>query len=635
MSSNRIRQNFSRNRRNSIRNIKTSPVNNNSNSDSSQVKDSRISPCSKISEWNWKEGSNYRQNGVKRTMFDCGEYFFDGKFNLVRFQKGINVYHGSIRLTEFASEYPVGVDFYEPVNYKNKKGQVSAQKASNSNKNLRELLSEELDVEVSWYGDINVAVNYSNFPVWHGNDPYKYKCKNCTFAYRTKKEIVMILINDDENILNFFNMAKKQGNKDVMNAILDMNGFPKNIDLNRRKTQINLQNRPGWRFYLKGKNRKSTRKADTTFANWLCQNIIKPEGYDGSAAPEQHSTNHPPYKAMHLEFIFCNAVETLERDTTSEYDWQYVDMSNYDEKKRNIIEQMKKYIILSTNLHSGNLYENTSWKVLFAEYLTDVADKNNYLKDLLLDTNINKFISIATFLSNIGKMTLKDTEVNRKRGEVLFYRVPEYKKISREYFMGDGYIPYIDSNGNKIGELQIQDFEELLDYNPGYNCLFALIIDNYGDFISNVYSKITEKEIKRKYLSKKSKKNISDYIDNFYQDFVYSCDPDYYKYFSTVIVTSIIVATSHVLSYQPFKKNILELVGQKKEMDRATQKPALVKLFKAVNHKSEHISFITDQPKLYRGTDYPEKSEIFDKFEIVMKFVPDILSEFEKENESL
>ena len=42
---------------------------------------------------------------IKRNYFDCGEYFFDGTFNVVKFRKGLTIFHGSYNLSNAQVEF--------------------------------------------------------------------------------------------------------------------------------------------------------------------------------------------------------------------------------------------------------------------------------------------------------------------------------------------------------------------------------------------------------------------------------------------------------------------------------------------------------------------------------------------------
>lgn len=83
----------------------------------------KATPCGQLTgEWNWKSGDYYidtTQAGypITRNYFDCGTYFFDGTFNVVKFPKGMTLYHGSGMLANAVVEFPVGIDYYKPYSY--------------------------------------------------------------------------------------------------------------------------------------------------------------------------------------------------------------------------------------------------------------------------------------------------------------------------------------------------------------------------------------------------------------------------------------------------------------------------------------------------------------------------------------
>ena len=75
-----------------------------------------ITPCGALNDkWDWKNGESYTDTNIEggrtqiiRNYFDCGTYFFDGNFNVVKFPKGMTIYHGSFPLANAVVGFPVG-----------------------------------------------------------------------------------------------------------------------------------------------------------------------------------------------------------------------------------------------------------------------------------------------------------------------------------------------------------------------------------------------------------------------------------------------------------------------------------------------------------------------------------------------
>lgn len=68
--------------------------------------------------WNWKSGDQYLgsigQLKIPFNYFSCGTYYFDGSFRVVKFPKGMILYHGSGAIANAGVEFPLGKDFYDP-----------------------------------------------------------------------------------------------------------------------------------------------------------------------------------------------------------------------------------------------------------------------------------------------------------------------------------------------------------------------------------------------------------------------------------------------------------------------------------------------------------------------------------------
>lgn len=75
--------------------------------------------CAKIPLWDWKKGGQTTINlgggaQIPLNYFSCGTYYFDGEYQVVKFPKGMQLYHGSGALANANVEYPAGIDFYKP-----------------------------------------------------------------------------------------------------------------------------------------------------------------------------------------------------------------------------------------------------------------------------------------------------------------------------------------------------------------------------------------------------------------------------------------------------------------------------------------------------------------------------------------
>lgn len=91
------------------------------------------------------------------------------------------------------------------------------------------------------------------------------------------------------------------------------------------------------------------------------------------------------------------------------------------------IIDMKLYITTNINVHVGNLYEHSVWSVLYAEDITDSS---------VTSTKLKRFISVAAFLHDVGKMTER----------YVYYSIPDHPRIGRDYVRGSKLLPHSGIN---------------------------------------------------------------------------------------------------------------------------------------------------------------------------------------------
>ena len=129
----------------------------------------QMRPCSKNSLYNnWMNNeigivdTTIPSMSFERNIFDCGEYFFDGIFNVIRFPKGMQVYHGSSILANGVIEFPVGIDYYNDIKINDKKyRQKDLSIIGTTTEEIEEIISNNYAISPSWYGDVDTAQMYS------------------------------------------------------------------------------------------------------------------------------------------------------------------------------------------------------------------------------------------------------------------------------------------------------------------------------------------------------------------------------------------------------------------------------------------------------------------------------------------
>ena len=114
----------------------------------------------------WKDNKGFIDDyGNKRYWFDCGEFYFDGKFNVVKFPKGLSIYHGSLPLVYYNAQMPLGIEYFDinpDINSKLSKEDILFLKSDkNSNTDKLKLLDSKQKISTGWYGDYEVATKYS------------------------------------------------------------------------------------------------------------------------------------------------------------------------------------------------------------------------------------------------------------------------------------------------------------------------------------------------------------------------------------------------------------------------------------------------------------------------------------------
>ena len=424
----------------------------------------------------WKNGEPWNDNltgiNIARDQFDCGKYFFDGYFNVVKFPRGMTLFHGSSRLANANSEFPVGFNYYNPAS-----GIVSnpnrVDPAFGSTNEIEDVISTNFAIDPSWFGTLATARAYSATNPGGLIDPNIVgNCgPNCVAAYTLKKSAVMILLDDDYNISHLLHL------------------MPINIEIAFRQmfglsatAGQKLPSRIGALKRLKldqKKNRYSDYNIDRTVANWLCANVITLRNYAGYSAPVQKTSQHGPnpINYFHSEFIFCNALKWLKRDLQNQHDWQRSTVP-HPPLLNQYVSIISKFESCNTDFHAGNLYEHSIWALLYAEYTV--------IPLLHPMQGAQKLACMCSFLHDIGKVNVIDTYlVNLQRNKFIFHTNRNHPIAGRDYVMGNNLIIYDDHLAN-IGTLNVRALITEMsgdDYVRGrYRDIIAIVIAKHREF---------------------------------------------------------------------------------------------------------------------------------------------------------
>jgi hypothetical protein len=501
--------------------------------------------CAKIPLWDWKKGEKTTINlgggaQIPLNYFSCGTYYFDGEYQVVKFPKGMQLYHGSGALANANVEYPAGIDFYKPY----RMGSPSVNKTAlmkdvveQTNQSVAFETTKFFKVSPGWFGTPNTAETYSlqnpNFAKICGD-----KCIN---VYELKEDCIFFLLDNNFNIwrlLNDPNVPSK--NKEQLRFMFDL----KTLDADHSDTKFGNIN-------IKRKKRRSYRDVDLPFTDWLCSYI--PKEYAGYAA------NTPVEKKQqyfHLEFMFCNPLRWLKRNLKNPLDWQYSNLKGAPAEILLLLDQMTLYKSTNVDFHAGNLLEHSIWSLLFAEQLVLNTPKYG-----IPDLDVQKKIAAAAFIHDIGKMAPNSAHVTKRSHDCVYFSIPDHPEIGGDYIRGTRPLPILDENMKQIGAFKIYDLLGELGFRQEDLHALTKIIDLHWELGNYI----------QRWQGPDDLKTVDEYIDR-----VGPYEP------VTFFYALIIVSVADVLASQPYGMNNLTA---------------------ELNHHSRFFPFISNVPKKYRGGD--------------------------------
>lgn len=471
-------------------------------------------------------------------------------------------------------EFPLGKEFYDPVDLGDKRNLVDISVAVKDD-NIVYDLSQIIHITPGWYADMNVAKMY-NKPC-NGN--------NCIFAFELKKDITFYLLDDSYNIYKLLSSNKVP--QDIKR------GLSKMFDLKTETPKKNKSENPFKRFEYE-LNRISNRVYDIPFAKWACANIIPNYNYAGMAATVQPTSHHGG--KFHLEFIFCNASKYLKRNLHSKYDWQYFDnkdLEGYPENKK-LFDVMKKFKTINTNFHAGNLIEHSVWILLHYEL---ILKSPGIQKINIVDRNYAILGGIATYLHDIGKMNVKDTKHLKKtnRGNYVYFDIPDHPYFG--YQMISGELPLYDVKGQEINlgkvinEISMKIVKNTVD-KLGKKIISYLILEHWFYGVE-VLAKLDQ--------GFALDKVVNEYIKNRKGTFDKVVGGNNEAFMNTLIIL-ILLSTADIAASLPPGK------GRVKEGEQ-------------INISSEIVPFIKNRPQKYRGTNLYMKTQAYNKTMKVLEYI--------------
>ena len=569
-----------------------------------------ITPCGALNDkWDWKNGESYTDTNIEggrtqiiRNYFDCGTYFFDGNFNVVKFPKGMTIYHGSFPLANAVVGFPVGPLFYsDPATTNLPPVAVDTILAGSSNESIEELISSHVPITAGWYGNLAIARGYSVGN--NKNNPNKLCGDKCVFAYKLKKDIIMLLLDDDYNIAKILQSSHiPEELKINLELMFSLTGKRNNIIISPDKVNS---------VVYPDKKRLSTYEADGKFAKLACIHIINVLNYSGYCANKQtiNKSHNIHVGGFHMEFIFCNAFKWLKRDLNNQNDWQSQEVINNsmitDPLIKLYYQELSLYETTNTNFHSGNLLEHSIWSLLWAEYVVDQQGEFSklLLPELIIKNvnNIKKVIAFAAFIHDIGKMAYKKDPLivyNNLRKKFIYFDVKDHMLYGAE-FISSGIFPIYDDNAVHTTDINIDILFSKFGIELQYKNLIIMIVKLHWDFgnILKSYNNVLKQTSNEKAASDSISKMVDEYLNNIYT----MINPVDVNSFSVCVASLLIISISDSLATQPYG------VDRIKNKNIVAGSVGILSL----NKQSTYFPYIKNIAKNYKGWNLPVISNLY------------------------
>lgn len=353
-------------------------------------------PQNKCSLDPWKLGKFMDTSGNEKSWFDCGNFFYDGKYNVVEFDEGLPLYTGD-KITVYQNWIiDKGLNFFITNNGKFTPEEIKLLDDPTEPKDIKDKLVEsKIPLSISILGDIYYAREISEFS----------KCfHNCISAYISTSKAKFIDLFNPANIL-------------VLLRQINYKKFPELLDMLKKMYNINetdiLDNSK-----LLGSNVKSITDESRAyiildsfipFINGLYEprknaqksneflkllSIVNSQGYAGFSFHGIRNFSQP-------KLIFGNTLSKfIRRDFSNTNDWQYFNTKRLYGEIGKLIEDMKNYKTYNINDQQGDLFEHSVWVALtIQDFFTDL-DKQDWVNGI--ETYKNLCI-ISGFLHDIGK----------------------------------------------------------------------------------------------------------------------------------------------------------------------------------------------------------------------------------------
>jgi len=526
--------------------------------------------------------------GNTRYWFDCGKYYFDGTFNVIVFPKGMALYHGSAALSYYNAMYPLGLKYFDTKdNWLDSDDMKFLRKNDVTDSAKEKLIKLKSPIGTGYYGDLSTAVSYSAVGGKCGG--------NCISAFKLSKDAVFVDLYDPFNIfvLLTFDPSLSEHGKQILAEAYKITGYNNVVDLmttfgpgfiNLPKEMYPLLQQafnPFKRFILDSE-RGSLRNPDYLVPKEIIKSVSE-RGYAGFCNPRSLYTkgkNIGDYRFAELVFG-KNVLDYVERDFSNSFDWQYFDTKRLFGEIGKLILDFEKYKTYNVNFHQGDLIQHSVWVALYVQ------------KQFILQTEwvhgiIAKMASlciISGFLHDIGKGgdLVYHFYDKKDHPEVGF----EYMSGLRKYYLDDGSV-----------ELDIPKLLQDINISSLFQPLISFLVLSHWEFGD--------------YISKMDDSNINStavkYLEKLEQMWTLSgLDIKTRKEAQNVASMAMLISACDIMGSEVFidKERFDELSEQ------LSTDPELI--INDLNAVLENYTYITNRPKVHRG------SENYKKFQIEKK----------------
>jgi hypothetical protein len=402
----------------------------------------------------YTRNQNFRdKHGRDRFSFECGKYFFDGQFNVVEYEQGLNMYFGNSEMVLKNFEFPVGLlqDYYNKhITFSEEEIKFLQNAQETAEKKLDLVRRKDIPANVYLYTSLNTARMMS----MNG----KVKCGNkCVLSYRTTRSTCFVNLWEPFNLMVFLKSPElsneykfllmlhcgavfynnngqipdllqknvyqqfmdKLNNKDPETLEIFHKGmrnfsgqfddlsdfiYPENPDPNHRIStaqdplqQLQQAFHPQRRFIMSD-------LSEYDFPEILhiaLMNICNSFGYDGYVRQRHPRTDGSGTSVEPVIYTSYQYTTFLERDYSDPNDWQYNDQMTTFHMIGKVIGEMSMYKTVRSDRHAGDLLQHSIWTALYAQYL--IKTKSIFATTIQTFPDYFPLIIASAFLHDIGR----------------------------------------------------------------------------------------------------------------------------------------------------------------------------------------------------------------------------------------